>query len=136
MHLGVEGPCLRGGAQRRDRLGVASLPRERHSEVQPGIGIVGARTDHESKRALGLGEVLVLKRIPSPGEGDVACMRMTLLARVTDSRPPGARDAERDGQKCSKVHGGARVRIESSLSHMALVAPTRRARATRDGRMT
>src|SRR5687767_55154 len=99
MHLGVEGSCLGGRAQRRDRFCVSSLPRERHPEVEQRIGILGARDEDESKGALSLSELLVLQRLPSMCKSDVRRWRMLIGARVkADSSPARPYQPDSDGQ--------------------------------------
>ena len=71
MHLGVDGSCLGGRAQRRDRFCMSPLPRERHPEVEQCIGFLGARIEDESKRALSRLELLVLQRLPSLCKSEV-----------------------------------------------------------------
>src|SRR5687767_11237314 len=99
MHLCVEGSGLGGRAQRRERFCVASLPRERHPEVERRIGILGARDEDESKCALGLRELLVLQRLPSMCKSDVRRWRMRIGARVkADSSLARPYEPDSDGQ--------------------------------------
>jgi hypothetical protein len=98
VHLGVEGSCLGGRAQRRDRFCVSSLPRKRDSQIEQRVRNFRARIEHHSKRAFGLDEVLTLQRFPSLSERDVdvSRQRVTPQARVADSRPPESHDAEKN----------------------------------------
>jgi hypothetical protein len=68
MHLGVEWPGLGRIAKRCDRLRVAPLPRERDPEVERSIRLLETAREHETKRALGLGEFLLLEVSPAVGE--------------------------------------------------------------------
>jgi hypothetical protein len=68
VHLGIEGPGLRRGAQRRERFCVASLPRESHPEVKRRIPIVGTLVEHGAKRTLRVQELLELKVSPASSE--------------------------------------------------------------------
>ena len=68
MHLGVQRTGRRGVAKRRDRFCVPPLPREGHTEVERSVRILRATVEHQAKRALGLGEVLLLQVPPAVGE--------------------------------------------------------------------
>ena len=71
MHFRIEGARRRGIAQRRKRLGVAALPRQRTSEIEHRIGIVGPMVQHDPKRSLGLRELLHLQMLPPLREARV-----------------------------------------------------------------
>ena len=99
MHFRIERPRFASGAQGHDRFRMATLPRERDSEVERRVGIVGTHMEDGSKCALRLGELLVLQRPPSLCKRDVRRCRMRIDARVqADSSLPRPQETESDGQ--------------------------------------
>jgi hypothetical protein len=68
MRLRIERPRGRGLAKGLDRLAVTPLPGERHSEVKRRIRVVRAPLEHDTKRPLRLGEILLLQVLPPVGE--------------------------------------------------------------------
>jgi hypothetical protein len=75
VRLGIEraGGC--GGTQGRDGVAVASLPRERETEVEQRVGIVGSLLEDAAERALRVDECLTSQMLPSVGEGSVGIGR-------------------------------------------------------------
>ena len=95
MSFGVERARGYRCAKRGDRIGVPALPRECHSKVERRIRILGPRVEYDAKGALGLRELLLLKRLPPMRESDVYGCRMHPAARVlADSSLPRAHDTE------------------------------------------
>jgi hypothetical protein len=68
MHFGVQRTGRRGVAKRRDRFRMPSLPRESDPEVERGNRILRSPLEHQAKRALGLGEFLLLQVPPAVAE--------------------------------------------------------------------
>ena len=78
----MDRPRVGTGAQGRDRFRMATLPRERDSEVERRVGIVGAHMEDGSKCALRLGELPVLQRLPPMRKREVHRGRMRIDTRV------------------------------------------------------
>jgi hypothetical protein len=102
MDLGVERPGGRSLAQRRDRFRMPPLSGEGDPEVERRIRVLGAAIEHETKRALGLGELLLLQVLPSVGEAGVDA-RDWCRSRVTTGS--ARKRGPRDGKKLSETHG-------------------------------
>ena len=71
MRLSVERARSDRCTQGRDRLGVTALPRQRHSQIERCIRVLGPDVEYETKRARGFDEFLLLERFPSKREGGV-----------------------------------------------------------------
>ena len=82
MHLGVERASRCGIAEGRDRFSVPSLPRESDPEVERRVGVVRSALEYRAKRALSLGELLLLQ--VSPAVGEIALTRYRANAPFTD----------------------------------------------------
>ena len=95
MHFRIERPRGGSGAQGRDRFRMATLPRERDSEVERRVGIVGAHMEDGSKCALRLGELLVLQRLPPMCKRDVRRCRTDTRAAVRGARSNAIAQARR-----------------------------------------
>ena len=68
MRFGVERTGRDGFAERRDRLLVLPLLRERDSEIEGSGSVVGPLGHYNAKRALRLGEALILQKMPGSRE--------------------------------------------------------------------
>jgi hypothetical protein len=71
VHFGVERPRRGGIPKGRDGFRVAALSPERDPQVERRIRIITAVLEHDPKRALGLGELVVLQMRPTVSEARV-----------------------------------------------------------------
>jgi hypothetical protein len=83
MHFGIQGPRRGGIPQRRDCVGMASLPSERHSQIEGRVGLIRLSVEHGAKCPLGLSELFLLEVLPARGEARVDRRRARRFRTVT-----------------------------------------------------
>lgn len=107
MRFGVERTGRDGLAERRNRLLVPSLLRERDTKIERGGSVVRPLGHHRAKRALRLAETLILQKVPRSREGIVQLLvgiRGPYDGLRTPSYEPSNRrdqDVERDARALS-----------------------------------
>jgi hypothetical protein len=125
VHLGVERPSLHGVSEWRERFRVLSLLGEGDTEVERGVRILRATVENHSKRALGLGKLILLQRLPSFGEARVHTRHRRRSCVVMRGFPWKA--GHRDREERSDIH---------AVSRFAFLAPRAASRATFVARTT
>jgi len=100
MDLRIERSRRGRVAQRRNRLGMATLAGERGPEVERGVRLLGSCAEHRAKRALGLGKLLPLQVRPPTSEGRVDRRRR----RRSGETVTATSAVPQRGDEPSKVH--------------------------------
>jgi hypothetical protein len=77
VDLGVERPSHRGALQWLDGLAMPALPRERHSQIELRIRVIGPSGKDSAKALLGRRKLFLLQVRPPIGEERVGRRRLT-----------------------------------------------------------